>query len=238
MDGHIEHGGDAHQGQRGRQGREYGFPSRSRGARARARAHGLSCKISPHIGSEVRDRCVAHLRFLAHGLEHDPVEPFGELDGRLAAKRMFAGDDLIQHGAERVNIRGGCQRIAAQLLGTGVLGSHQAAGEARGRLAPVSRSRFEQLGDPEIQQLGLALGGHQNIRRLEVAVDNVIAVGVLHCRTNLQEELQTIFEGQVAAGAIPVDGGPIDVLHDEVGRALRGGATVQQAGDIRVIQVG
>ena len=98
---------------------------------------------------------------------------------------------------------------------------------------------IEELGDPEIEQLRDAVGGDQDVARLEVAVDDQVLVGEVDRRADLPEELAAArWVGSFRVVAILVDRLPLDVLHDEVGAAVLGGAAVEQLGDVRVVEVG
>ena len=54
----------------------------------------------------------------------------------------------------------------------------------------------EQLGDTEIQQLGVAFGGHQDVGGLEVAVDDQVLVRVLDRVANGVISTQPLRDGQ------------------------------------------
>ena len=84
-----------------------------------------------------------------------------------------------------------------------------------------------QLSDPEVQQLWLAFFGHQNIGRFDVAMNDQVLVGVVHCMADFLEQSQSFVDAKIALVAITVKGHPIDVLHDQIGHALLGAATVQ-----------
>ncbi len=50
--------------------------------------------------------------------------------------------------------------------------------------------RIDQLGDAEVEQLGRAFRGHQDVAGLEIAVDHQVAVGVGDRVGDRQEKLQ------------------------------------------------
>ena len=54
----------------------------------------------------------------------------------------------------------------------------------------------------------------------------------------MAEQLEPRRQRQLVGVAVPIDGEPVDVLHREVGRAVVGGAAVDQPRDVRVIEVG
>ncbi len=55
---------------------------------------------------------------------------------------------------------------------------------------PLVVAGCEQLGHAEVEQLGLALRGHEDVARLEVAVDHQVLVRELHRLRDLEEERQ------------------------------------------------
>jgi hypothetical protein len=97
-------------------------------------------------------------------------------------------------------------------------------------------ARVEQLGDAEIQQLGHALRGDQDVVGLQVAVHDQVLMGVMHGGTDGADQLDALGERQAAAIAINVDGLAVDIFHHQIGRAVGGAAAVQQPCDVRVLQ--
>jgi hypothetical protein len=69
-------------------------------------------------------------------------------------------------------------------------------------------------------------------------VDDELLVRVVDCVADHREEAQALRDGQLPLVAEAVDGQPLDVLHDEVGQAVVGGAPVQEARDVRVVERG
>ncbi len=74
------------------------------------------------------------------------------------------GQQAIQQGAERIHVGGGGGRFAAQLLGTRGVECDDAR-EFGGlvQCQGAGALRIDELGDAEIQQLGLALGRDQYV---------------------------------------------------------------------------
>ena len=81
----------------------------------------------------------------------------------------LAGQHLVQHATERVDVRATVDRVALDLLGGDVVGRpHPEAGPGQ----PSGRPRT--LGQPEVGQVRVRLRGlvgDQDVRRLDVAVD-------------------------------------------------------------------
>jgi len=110
--------------------------------------------------------------------------------------RRIAGQQAVQKRSQGVDIAGRGDGLAQNLLGTGVLGRHGPRfghRQARGLGRMLWR---EDLGDPEIQQLGHALGGHQDVAGFQIAVHHQILMGVMHRRAHLLEQLQPRLDRQ------------------------------------------
>ncbi len=139
----------------------------------------------------------------------------------------------MQHHAQCVHIGGHAQRTAAKLLGRGVLGRHSKrafAGELRvGALV-------QQLGDAEIQQLDRALAVHQDVGRLQIAVDGQLAVCRAHRGQHLQEQADAGMQGQPCHIAPSVDALALHPFQHQVGLALRREAGIEQLRDAWVAQ--
>ncbi len=97
---------------------------------------------------------------------------------------------------------------------------------------------IEQLGDPEVQELGRGLGDHEHVRRLDVAVDDQVLVRVLHGGADVTKELEARRGVEPVRVAVVDDRLPLDVLHREVRPAVRRAATVEQARDERMLEAG
>ena len=103
------------------------------------------------------------------------------------------------------------------------------------RVLRVSPARWiDRLGDAEVQQLDLPPRGDQHVARLEVAVQQQVAVRVGHRLGQLQEQRQALLHRQAHAGL--VDRSPGHVFHDEVGQAVGRAAGIEQVGDVRMVQ--
>jgi hypothetical protein len=94
---------------------------------------------------------------------------------RFALLRRPSGEHRVKHGAERVDIGGGGVRLPATLLRAGVVGREPAIDRVR-QIA----GRVEQLGDAEVEQLRLARLVDQDVRGLDVAMDDEMPMGVGH----------------------------------------------------------
>jgi hypothetical protein len=151
---------------------------------------------------------------------------------------LLARQQVVQQHAERVHIGDGADPFAAHLLGARKARSPEALVQPGLVVELASPLGIEQLRDAEIEQLGRAVGRHQDVGRLDVAVDDQVLVRVLNGRADLLEESQPLLRPQVLALAIEVEADAIDIFHHQVRHALPGRAAVQQAGDVRVVEVG
>ena len=68
-----------------------------------------------------------------------------------------------------------------------------------GHLGPLRRRIGERAGDPEVEHLHLALGSHHDVVRLEIAVDDLLAMGGGEGRGDLRGELELAFERDLPA---------------------------------------
>ncbi len=109
------------------------------------------------------------------------------------------------------------------------------AGKFAGR--PGERRR-EQLGRAKVQQPGSAVFGHQDVIRLQVAVDNEMLVGKLDGLANAHEQRDPLGHGKTPIFTEAMDGNSIHVLHHQKQVAVGGDAAIQQAGNIRMLELG
>ena len=152
------------------------------------------------------------------------------------AGRVLAGQQLEEEHAERVDVGRGGDRAAGDLLGRGVLRRQRDAALAR-----QHRHRFvvaEQLGDAEVEQLDLAVAGHEHVRRLQVAVDDQVGVGVRDRRLDVQEQADAILDAEPLVVAEAIDVLAVDVLEHQVGLTGARDPGVDQPGDVGVGQPG
>ena len=88
-----------------------------------------------------------------------------------AVERDRAGQHLVEHRAERVDVGAGARRLAADLLGRGVVdAAHEQAGLGHPARAGVPR-------EPEVGQVDVILGRDQHVGGLDVAVHEAARVG-------------------------------------------------------------
>src|SRR5579883_757612 len=170
-------------------------------------------------------------RPLGLNLADGPGQP-----GRALAEttiRRAPGQQLVQNHPERVDIAGGRYRLPPHLLGTRIFGRegvHERGFHARGRT--------HDFGNAEIQQFGHAVRRDQNIARLQVAMNDQVLMSIVDRRTDGSEQLQAAGDVERVLVAMSINGRALYQLHDNVGNAIVGGATIQQASNVRVVETG
>ena len=105
-----------------------------------------------------------------------------------ARERRGIGHQFMQQQPERVHVGGGGGAVAGELFGRGVADGVGALVEAGGIGAAV----VEQFGDAEVEQFRVAIGRHQHVGGLEVAMHDEVAMRVRHRRTHLPHQPPTL----------------------------------------------
>ena len=220
-------------------------------------AHRHVVEVASHVARELLDRRVPPVGLLPDGSQHDGVQIAPEpaatdlrrhrarrlgfleedrahhLGGRttLEAVHPSAGEQLVQHGAEGVHVGRRGHRLATDLLGRGVLRRHH----PHAALGLVVLA-IHQLGDAEVEQLGLAVRGDQDIGRLEVAMDDEVLVGVAHGVTDVEKQSEPGVHVEAVRLAVPDDRSTLDELDGEPRLPLGGDAAIEQPGDVGVVE--
>ncbi len=94
----------------------------------------------------------------------------------------------------------------------------------------------EKLCDSEVQQLHFAVGGHQDIARLQVAMHDQPLVSVLNRIADGAEQFETLGDVQLAFVAPAINRLAVDELHHEVRKTLFGSGGVQEPGNPGMIE--
>ncbi len=204
-----------------------------------------------HVVGELLRRLVALARVLLERLEADGLDllrelrldprgrrrvvvqdPVVELDGRLPHEGETARDELVHDHAEGVDVRAAVHilRVPARLLGREVVGRpHDGARLGEDALVVL------RLGEPEVGELRVHVVVDEDVRGLQVAVDDPVLVRVMDAATELLEDLHAELEVELLLEEL-VERLPVHVLHREEGEALVL-ARVEEADDARVVQL-
>ena len=89
---------------------------------------------------------------------------------------------------------------------------------------------------PKSRSFGSPLGGHQHVGRLQVAVDDELAMRIGHRPHHLDEERQDLL--QLTALAPGIDRHAVDILERQIRTAAFGEARVVQHRNGRMLQPG
>ena len=155
---------------------------------------------------------------------------------RARAVRPMTRDELVQNHAQRVDVARRRQRVAAHLLRARVVERHHPLLEPRQRRVGGRERRVEQLGDAEVEQLHAAGRVDDDVRGLEVAVDDEVLVRVLDRRADVEEQPQPRLDAQPVGVAVRGDRLAVHVLHHEVRQLAVGDAAVEELRDVRMAQ--
>ena len=125
--------------------------------------------------------------------------------------------DFVKQHPQRIHVRDRRHRQAAKLFGTGVVRCERTWHEAGGRFAGVQRA-LEQLRDAKVEHFWHAVLPDQDVRGLQIAVDDPMLMRVLHGAAQHPEEAEPIGQRQCALVAMAGYRRALDVFHRQVAR--------------------
>ena len=227
------------------------------------REPGLRVALEPfEVRQEIARRLVAHAAVLLEQLVEDELEGVRQIRidpyrrgrdrgqdlvehdaGRRPPERLVPGRHLVQHDAEREEIRAGVELLAPHLLGRHV--GHRAdrpprAGQLMGRLygghsGLELRLLLRQLREPEIQDLRVATRSDEDVRRLDVAMDDPRTVRRVEGVGDLDRQAPDSLERHRLPADLVLEGLPFQELHDEERAPVRLAEIVDRT-NVRVVE--
>jgi hypothetical protein len=178
-----------------------------------------------HIARHGRHELTRWRRLVVGHLRHGGVD-------RVRAKRRLSCQGRVQHSAETVDIaRGADRRCGTAHLFRGHVGrrTEDLTGDCQ------LSSRIEDLGQTEIGDVWLAIGVKQHVCRLQIAMQDTMRVGVLHCAGDLLQTFGGLARQQGTLAQYARQRRPIDKLHRVVRDAIAL-ARLENLHDIGMVQ--
>ena len=138
-----------------------------------------------------------------------------QLGGGCALVGRAAGEEVVEGGAERVEVAAGVERLAPRGLGRHVEGRAE-----RGAGGGDADVHALVLGEAEVSHLRVAFGVEQYVRGLDVAVQDAAAMRLGEGRGHLLEELdRAVGRERALAAEQVVQVLAVDELHGDVADA-------------------
>ena len=146
------------------------------------------------------------------------------VDSSLALEWPLTGHGLVEQATEGEDVRSMVDPLALHLFGRHIAdGPHD---RSFGRLLPghgrnLSTTLFGQglgqLGEAEIQHLGIAVAGDHDVVGLEIAVDDALGVGLGEPLRRLAEPTEQVLGRGLVDMDLSLERRAVDALHgDEV----------------------
>ena len=120
--------------------------------------------------------------------------------GRLLTHRPASGQQLVEDRSEDVHVRSGRDGLTPQLFGCGV--RRRQRPKLGRRLIGERVIHFEQLGDAEVEELHLASPRHEDVRRLQIPMDDERLMCVLRRVGHGSKEAEALFNRQALRIAV------------------------------------
>nr|WP_254696120.1 hypothetical protein [Lysobacter enzymogenes] len=146
------------------------------------------------------------------------------------ARPVPAQQSVAQH-AEHVQVGGRALGAVLARFRRGVVG-----GDRQVRAGIAVGGAVETGGDAEVEQLHAAVGGHQQVGRLDVAVQHALRVRIGERVAGLQQQVGARVQAEPAALAPGVDRFALDPAQGEPRPAVGVDAAVDDAGDAGMVQ--
>src|SRR5712692_7033515 len=95
-------------------------------------------------------------------------------------------------------------------------GGRDRGGQSRRRRKATRRTRLErQLGQPEIEDLGVTALGDEDVRRLDIPVDNSLGMRGIQRIGNLDSQVEHLIDLEWPPGDEVLERLPLEQLHDD-----------------------
>ena len=148
----------------------------------------------------------------------------------VAAKRALSGEHLVEHDAERPEVGATVHGLALDLLRSHV--RHRSHGRSRARRPGA----IEQLRDAEVHDLDEPVTRDHQVRRLDVAMHDARAMGLVQPPRNLQREVERFRHRERPARQPLLQRGTLVVRHGDEQPALGVRVRVVDGADVRMIE--
>ena len=169
-----------------------------------------------------------------HRRRLEVADPGQRLGRRLAAKGRHAGEHLVEERAQGEEVRAVVERQSLELLrGHGMTGPEDHPGLREVRVGLV----LDELGEPEVEDLGVPGRRHHDVARLQVAVDDPLGMGLGEPFGDLPAEADGLRQVEAAVADPLEEGRALDQLHDDPVPGL-GLDDVVDVDDGRVVEPG
>ena len=160
-----------------------------RGGREPIRRRAGQC--SRHDAVDAGGQPLANARQCAWGLGQPARDD--RLDGRPGERRL-AGDHLVEHAAQAVDVGSGVEvSLAGALLRAHV--RRRAHDDAGAGETVVTAGRADRAADAEVGDQRVAVLAEQDVLRLDVAVKDTMAVGVIERPRGLVRDAEGVVQG-------------------------------------------
>ena len=182
-------------------------------------------------GARVEKRLQVLGELLHRGITFPRLGPHGFGEDNAEVTPHGGGHDSLQHGGQRVDVRGGPDAATRELLRARVIRrQHADVGDLGIDL------RFQNLGDAEVEHLGFAIGGDQNIAGFQIAMHHQVPMQIGDRRADFQKQLDLVAIIQRAGES--VERFTLHVFHGQVSLAVSGVPGIQQVRDVGMGETG
>ena len=148
-----------------------------------------------------------------------------------AVERRVPGQHLVEHNTQRVDVRAGVDRLAADLLRRHVTGAADDGARARDP-GPVGAG-----GDAEVGDLGVTLPVDEDVLGFDVAVDDACQMRRRQSLSHLPRNMARFGRRQRAAASHLLERASFHILEDQVVLALRG-TTIDEGDHVGMGELG